>query len=140
MKHQKFSFVALFMLILSVSAFSFSSATDLRMSPPSASPEIIINECVGECGISASAYATVNSSGMHYFSASGSLCPNTAAYTVIFVNGSTVYQGLAIPSTQFGFYASNNDQIYMVSYLANGQSGVVCKRLGNLTLRIGKPS
>ncbi len=132
--------MALIALLLSVSAFSFSPASDLQSGPPVPNPEIIINECVGECGLTASAYATTNSSGMHYFSASGSLCPNTAAYTVVFVNGSTVYQGLATPGTQYGFYASNNAQVHLVSYLANGQSGVVCKRLGNLTLRVGNPS
>lgn len=139
MKNQKFSFVALFALILAVSAFSFSSASDLQGNPPAIFPDIIIDECVGECGNAATASATANASGMHYFSASQNLCPNTGAYTIVQVNGNTVFQGVATPGTQQGFYASKNDQITLTSYLVSIPVGVYCKRLGNLTLRVGKP-
>ena len=139
MKNQKYSFVALIALVLTLSVFSVSSASDLTGNPPISVPEIIIDECVGECGTVAAATATANASGLHYFAASGSLCPNRAAYTIIQVNGTTVFQGIATPGTQYGFYASQGAQVYMLSYLVNGSSGVVCKRLGNLTLRVGKP-
>ncbi len=137
MKNQKFSFVALIALLLTVSVFSLSTASSLSSTPPN--PEILIDECVGECGTVASASATANASGTHFFSASGNLCSSHAAYTIVKVNGNTVYQGYATPGTQQSFYASNNDQITLYSYLVDGQSNVVCKRLGNLTLRVGKP-
>ncbi len=134
-----YSLVALIALALSISFFSFSTATGFNENPIAFNPEILIDECVGECGTSASASATANASGTHYFAASGNLCPNRAAYTVVKVNGNIVYQGSASPGTQQAFYASSGAQITLTSYLVNTSSGVVCKRLGNLTLRVGKP-
>lgn len=126
-------------MALTLSVFFFSAFSEVQSNPPMPNPEIIIDECVGECGSSVLVSATANATGTHYFSASGSLCPNTAAYTIVQVNGTTVYQGTATPGTQQSFYARNNDQVTLCAYLVSGQSSVVCKRLGNMTMRIAKP-
>lgn len=137
MKNLKIIFVVLF----SIALMGFQGSSDSPVPCLACKCKKVVAEgCVGECGSTAKIVYVVdnpNSSSvlvnLCLLNAKSSLCPNTGAIAVIYVNNTAIKK---VDITKVGsgttFTAKNKDVVTVVVSTYPINNGIICVRLGEL--------